>query len=136
MRFNCLLGEGLFLEKPRDDIRHLWIVITPPIGIPPEVVIENLTTKRPKTADVTVVLQPGDHLYISHPSLIYYADARQVKVELLLQISEMKTVLETPFSTEVLSRIQEGIFASPFTKPAIKKFCAEALNSLSQSQMF
>jgi mRNA-degrading endonuclease toxin of MazEF toxin-antitoxin module len=65
-------GDTFLTGDDEDEGYHLWIVLTPPIE--GEVVTVSVTTQR-KRSETLVVLKPGDHPFITHPSVIAYAYA-------------------------------------------------------------
>jgi len=124
-------GTCIFLEKPsRYSISHLWLVITEPSGEPPEVIIVNLTTFR-EGADTTVILNKGDHSYIKHETVVYYADARNVPLQLLERIAALdpNRIYDESCSEDLLVRIREGLLTSTFTPRKIKKKYRERFQS-------
>ncbi len=66
-------GQTILLPKPGSDIAHLWVVLTAP-DVTGTVVLVNFTTQRAHS-DPTLILQPGDHRFIKHPTAVHYADA-------------------------------------------------------------
>jgi hypothetical protein len=114
------LGDMVMLPKPGQKKEHPWALITAPDPQSGEAVMVNLTTQRPHS-DTTTVLQPGEHPFADHPTVVFYADARMVNV------SRLEGGLRQGFfrqhaalSPQVLQRIQSGLLASPFTPAKIK----------------
>lgn len=106
---------------------HLWVVIVELPGQPEKVVAVSLTSKRPDS-DTTVVLQSGDHRFIKHDTVVYYADARLFsKSDLISRIELRLFEPDEAFSEEKVKIIQRGLFASPFTPRDIKNLCAVAI---------
>jgi hypothetical protein len=126
MAFECKVGETLLLPKPSSQTRHLWVVATPQCEEPPRVVIVNITSLR-IGSDETIILDKGDHPFIDHPSVVYYTDAQIVTVKSLLDIYSIYGSKDQ-FAENVMSRIQEGFFNSPFARPRVVAFCKKALN--------
>ena len=123
MSYSLKIGDGIFLEKPdRYSISHLWLVITEPFGDPPKVIIVNLTTQR-DGSDTTVVLGAGDHPYVTHPSVVFFADARDVEVNHLERLVALdgSRLHGDPCSDELLTSIRDGLLESSFTPRKIKK---------------
>lgn len=103
---------------------HLWFVLTDPD--PSKVVAVRVVTTRPHT-DKTVVLAPGDHLFIRHESSVDYGSATFLVVRKLE--SAFKTGrchLQPDMSASLLGRVRQGLFASSRTTHAIVRYCREA----------
>jgi len=116
-------GDAAEMPKPGQAVPHLWIIVTDPLASSHEAVIVNVTTLR-QHSDTTVVLKPGDHPYIQHDSVIFYADAR------LADVRNIQAGIDGGWfrqydacSPALLKRIQEGLLASKFTRNKIKDFC-------------
>ena len=127
MIYSLKIGDCIFLETPgRYSISHLWLIITKPFGTPPKVIIVSLTTQR-DGSDTTVVLGPGDHSFISHPTVVFYADARDVEASLLERLVALddNRLHRDPCSEELLTRIRDGLIASSFTPRRIKKLFSD-----------
>lgn len=113
------LGDSFLLPKPDQDVSHLWVLVTEP-DVTGEAVMVNLTTQRPHS-DTTVVLQPGDHPFIRHPTVVNYSDARLVNApQLDAAINAGICRQLDPVTPAVLNRIQTGLLLSPFTPNKIK----------------
>jgi hypothetical protein len=117
-------GVCLLLPKPDKYAKdHLWIVLTDPHGDPPEVVMVSLTTKRPGS-DPTTVLEPGDHPFVKHETVVSYADARIVQAGALVAILALRRdARNDDCSDGLLARIRQGLLDSPFTPNKIKDYC-------------
>lgn len=102
---------------------HLWVVVCGPADDPPSVVIVSCTTRR-DWSDTTVVLDQGDHPFLSHETVIMYSDARIIPVRNIeMQFERRMIVIQPPMDEGVLRRIQEGVQVSPEATPKIKSFC-------------
>jgi hypothetical protein len=113
------LGDSFLLPKPGQETSHLWVIITEP-DVAGDAVMVNLTTQRPHS-DVTVVLQPGDHSFIRHPTVVNYSDARLVNTpQLDAAINAGICRQLDPVTPAVLKRIQTGLLLSPLTPNKIK----------------
>ena len=119
MKFEGVPGECILLPKASNEISHLWIIITEPIGDQKRVVIANLTSMR-SNSDQTVILKKGDHPFIQHDSIINYSDVRFVEVEKLINASAMFPV-QKEFDSNILNKIQKGLLPSPHTPLGIKE---------------
>lgn len=104
-----------FLNRSDEVITaHLWVIVSDPAADPERIILTNLTTRR-SGSDETCVLEPGDHPFVKHPTVIHYRQARLVglaSLEKLLRNGDIR--LAEGFSPEVLARIRAGFFRSPF----------------------
>jgi hypothetical protein len=119
-------GETFLMPAPGGAATpHLWIIITQPDPQTHECAIVSVTTLR-NSKDQTVILRVGDHPFIRHDSTIFYGDAmivdaRRLEAEIA---ADLALVLEKcPPAT--LKLVQDGVCASPFTRPKILRFCRE-----------
>jgi hypothetical protein len=120
------LGDSFLMRKPGHSSEHLWLLVTKPHPQTGVAIMVNVTTRRPHS-DTTTILSVGDHPFISRPSVVYYADAREVDTaNLALAIQCHAARLHQPFTQHVLAKIQPGIVSSPYTPRKIKTlFLAE-----------
>lgn len=111
MTASIALGEAFRLNSgalPAGDERHLMIVATDPTHPGGRVVVVRVTTFS-QYKDGECVLEPGDHPFIKHKSLVCYRDAILCKVGKVLEQLERGLMLrEGAVSPEVVDRIQEG----------------------------
>lgn len=108
------------LAKP-----HLWIVVTRPDPQTNLCAIVSVTTLR-NSKDQTVILRPGDHPFVRHDSTIFYGDAMIVNaLRLESEIAAGLALVRETCSERTLKLVQDGITASPFTRPKILRFCRE-----------
>ncbi len=83
-------------------------------------VIVNITSWR-EHKDQTLILQPGDHDFITKKSVIAYDNAcllQEWQVEFVLS----KGKQQPPASKELLRRIGDGLLRSPFTPRDVRDF--------------
>jgi|GEM_PF-621729 len=126
-QFSGSPGDTLWFRQMIHQVPHLYVVLTPPVDTPPVVVIVNLTTQTANSDD-TVVLLPGDHPFIRHPTAVNYRQARPASVELLKKEIDIDAArADAPFDPEVLKRIQDGVLQSRFTPRNIKKLFVRAM---------
>jgi len=79
------------------------------------VVIVSLTTLRPHS-DETVILQPGDHPFVQHPTCVYYSDARITTVARLeTALRHRQAFRREDMDAALVERIRDGLFRSAFT---------------------
>jgi hypothetical protein len=113
-------GDSLLLPKPGQTVAHLWVLLTDPDAATDEVLMVNLTTQRPHS-DTTVVLKPGDHPFVTHPTVVNFSDARLVKATVMQDyLSRGVYMRQAALSSAVLQRLQAGLLASPFTPNKFK----------------
>ena len=113
-------GQTVFIPGPPKQDLHLWVILTPPKGTPPRVLVANITTAR-TGSDTTCVLVPGDHRFIKTRSVVYYSKA------ILASPQNLEGAMRTwgksyPCSPALLKRIQDGLRGSPHTLPAHRAF--------------
>jgi hypothetical protein len=105
---------------------HLWIVITAPDPITRLCAIVSVTTLR-NSKDQTIILRPGDHPFIRHESTIFYGDAMIVDARKVDQDLVAGLVLaREKCPPQTLRLVQDGVAASPFTRPRLLRFCRDA----------
>ena len=84
-----------------------------------------LRTVRSYT-DPTVILQPGDHPFVSHPSAVHYSSACWFPMHRLARaIAVGECHLKADMSPALLRRVRDGLLASPFPVEVLKQFCRE-----------
>ena len=93
----------------------------------------NVTSKQ-SHSDTTLVLVPGDHRFIKHDSVIMYADAREMRIDLVEQALSIALGKPTnqfvcqahdPCTPALLERIRQGLLASKQTPKGIKQKCKD-----------
>ena len=128
-------GDAILMPKKYADATpHVWILLTDPAE--DQAAIVNVTTLR-NHPDQTVILKVGDHPYITHDSIIFYADARIVPVTPIEEGLKMNTPIFRKLescSTELIKRISEGVFASDFTPNKVIDYCAKQWGTEKPSQ--
>lgn len=104
---------------------HLWVVITDPDPDSHLCGIVSVTTLR-NNKDQTVILRVGDHPFIRHESTISYGDAMVVDARRIeSEIAAGLAVRRDPCPAATLKLIQQGVTASPFTRPKFRDFCCK-----------
>jgi hypothetical protein len=99
---------------------HLWIVVAGP-DLQGRIILVSVTTLR-SWRDQTMILQPGDHPYVRHPSVIFYKFAMESNAGTLQQwIDTGRADPQAACSAELLKLIQQGITASKSTPIGILK---------------
>jgi hypothetical protein len=114
--------------KSVNQTRHLWVVLTEPYGEPPRVALANLTSHK-DGIDETVVLEAGEHSFIRRKTVVNYAAAQIVSATKLEQLIEADLTIphRELCSDELLEKIRQGVFDSPFASPKFQKYCRERL---------
>lgn len=104
---------------------HLWIIVTQPDLQTRECAIVSVTTLR-HSKDQTVILRVGDHPFIRHDSTIFYGDAMIVDARRLeAEIAAGLALVREKCPPTTLKLVQDGVGASPFTRPKLLRFCRE-----------
>jgi len=97
---------------------HLWVILWGPAG-PAEAYLAVMLTTLRAHSDRTCVLQPGDHPFIQHDTVVSYRDVLRLTGEKLAERSaEGKAKPRDPVDAGVLERIRAGFFASSRTQHA------------------
>jgi hypothetical protein len=119
-------GDTLLIPAPGSGVTpHLWIIVTEPAPDSHRCVIVSVTTLR-YNKDQTVTLGPGDHPFVRHPSVVFYADAqivdvRQLRADVIARVAEAREAC----SSDLLKLVQAGVSASPFTPKKVLTFCRQ-----------
>ncbi len=122
-------GETLVLPSPNFETPHLWILVTDPVGEPPQTIIGAVSTKR-FYKDSTVVLSPGDRPWVRYASVISYDHALIPEIHYLNEaVSWRIAELRQPCTPDVLRRVQDGLLSSPRTPKRVKRFYEDWLCS-------
>ena len=103
----------------RDGRLHLWVVCSDCGAALREVVVVSITTVYDdQRQDTTCVLDVGDHDFIRHTSIVFYALA-EVRALATLEsaIADGRLKRGAPFREDVLDRIVRGFAASRETPP-------------------
>lgn len=116
----------IFVERGIDAHRHLWAVISDPlIDVAAPVVIVSFTTYK-KGKDGTCILQPGDHPFIKHCTVVNYRGAVDVSNSGLEGCANNSSlVLQGRLKPPVLERIREGAAVSPFIPEGCRKILSD-----------
>lgn len=103
---------------------HLWIVVTQPdeAGLCVIVMVTTLRADR----DQTLILRSGDHPFIRHDSVVSYGDAQIIDARgVESAIARGEAARKERCSPGTLRLIQDGLLASPFTRPKVLRFCRD-----------
>jgi len=109
----------------KDQTKHLHVVLNDPKpynDFPATVGVLSLSSTL--KADTTVVLKPGDHPFVKRETFVVFAWAKVIDAaKLEVNIQRDGTIKhQDDCSAELLERIRQGVYASPFSKPAIKDY--------------
>lgn len=118
-------GDTFLKDDENQEKFHLWIVVTPPVG--GEIVTVCLVTAT-KYYERLVVLNQGDHEFITHESAIGYRHStiRQVDdIEAAIQAGKAK--MRSPISPGILKRIQDGLLDSDFTPNGVRFYFRQVM---------
>ena len=110
-------GRTILFQPSSSQKRHLWLILTDPIGSSREVIAVMVRSRKQYT-DHTVVLQKGDHPFVRHSTSVEYSTAARFKVSRLQRGS-----LESDMDPDLLQRVRDGLLRSPYTVRAIKRLC-------------
>ena len=87
--------------------------------------IASVTTLR-KSKHQTVILRVGGHPFIRHQSTVFDGDAMVVDaLRLDFEIAAGLALAQEKCPSATLKLVQDGLSASPFTRPKILRFCRE-----------
>lgn len=104
------LGDTFHWQSGMSAYPHFYIVMAEDTS-DGQVLVVNATTKR-NTSDLSCILNPADHNYIKHDSVINYADARELDKNSLdtwiNNPNDPDIKPDNPVSANVLSRILAG----------------------------
>lgn len=113
-------GFTFLSPTPSYDTEHLYVVIA--VIDASEVLFVNITSKK-QNSDRSCELTKGDHPFITHESVINYADAKKAQINMLesaIKNNIMKS--HQPVSPELLGRILNGALESPLFPEGMKKY--------------
>ncbi len=121
---NIVQKNTILVPIPSPSCKHLFIVLTSPEGVPPVVVMVNITTRRP-TSDATVILTPGDHSFVRQESVVAFEHASLFEVDKLESGLSNGRISKYPDINEALFiAVKQGLLTSPRTPQNIKKYCS------------
>ena len=85
-------------------------------------VIVSVTTLR-NALDQTLILRAGDHPFIRHESVVFFADARIVNgARLQMLVDEYRMRTHQPCATWLIDEVEAGLKASPYTPKKVLTF--------------
>lgn len=104
------LGDTYIIEG------HLWIVVSDPVA-DGSVAMVNLTSHKPP-CDETCILNPGDHPFVRHKTIVKYCWATMVTPQKQVEVTR-RFPARAPVGGALLAKIQRGALTSEATKPKI-----------------
>jgi hypothetical protein len=114
-------ADTLLIPTPNSS-NHLFVVVTQKQVHTNSVIIVCFETAK-SHPDRTVILNPGDHPFITHQTFVGYRHARIVSADDLIRYVEYGTAFpRDPCSIELLEKIREGVCRSKFTPNLVKEF--------------
>lgn len=121
-------GTAFYWKKSASERSHLFFILTEPDELDQILVVVAVhvtgKTDRGLGADPTVILDVGDHPFITKPSVIAYKKADFFAVEKLLRyINEEKSLEVDELDDFLFRRIQKGLLESEQTPIRIQKYC-------------
>ncbi len=120
-------GDAFLAGDDEDRDLHLWIVVTSPSQ--GEVVTVSVTFRRLRS-ETLVILQPGDHPFVRHESVVAYSFARVRSVDDIEDaLASGVFVKKEPTSCELLKRVQAGLVDSDFTPNGVRHFYRDVSGS-------
>lgn len=102
-----------FINNNPSSYPHLWVLTAGPT-VADEFLIFNLTSHT-SGCDETCLVQPGEHPFVRHLSVVRYQRGRLLPRQLLEDPASL-CAWNTPIGATLLQRIQAGALASRFTK--------------------
>lgn len=106
---------------------HLYIVLTDPEPDTQKAACVNLTSRK-ANCDITVVLRPRDHPFVTHESVVWYGKAQILDMTLVEKLVQMKTgeficKMQEPCSEALLKRVCDGLMESEDVEHGVKEYC-------------
>lgn len=119
-------GSTFLLASTGDGALHLHIVVFDADASGTTLIV-NLTTQRDHP-DTTVVLNAGDHPFVNHPTIVYFAEAQITKMDHLEQTVKIGIAkLRDPLDSKKLEIVRTGFSVSPYAAKYIQRYCAERM---------
>ncbi len=126
-------GDCILIETNHDGggriVSHLFVIILECEDHTRNTIIVNVQSIRGNKYDKTVILSPGDHPFIQHPSYINYSLAQIVSLDDLEQKLNNRTAkVISPISSAIFQKICDGILRSRFTPEEVKDLYQDHLH--------
>jgi hypothetical protein len=123
-------GDTFLIPERTDGTEHLYVVLTDPEPGSNRAVCVNFTGKT-VYSDTTLVLNVGDHPFITKETVVFYQRAKFLNlsaVEAALNAHTNGIVCKPhdPCDGPLLERIRDGLLRSKLTPKDIKRYCEAA----------
>lgn len=113
-------GDTFLTDDGDEENFHLWIIITPPNE--GEVITVCVVTAH-KRSERLVVLNSGDHPFITHESVIAYGWSKIRAVgDIEAAFAAKAAKLREPISPAILKRAQDALLDSDFTPNGVRHY--------------
>ena len=112
-------GDTILTSTPNNPTRHLWIILA--ITDNGKLLSVNLMDSE-NTHENTVILNKGDHPFVSKPTAIKFSAARELDPQKIQDaISNGMVIPHFPISPELLEEAKRGFLASPYFPESLKR---------------
>jgi hypothetical protein len=111
-----------FLVVNEYKVKHLYVIVSDPEQNAEEVYLV-MVSSHETHKDETCILEAGDHLRITHRSVVVYQRPPAVITSvsrLKSQVENKSIVTQPPVSESVLTKIRQGCTKSDFVPPRIE----------------
>ncbi len=108
-------GATFIIPDPRGRLDpHLWVIVSDPSQDPDDILIVNFTTRTDR-CDESCNVEPGEHPFVKHRTVVEYRGAKRVSAPQLDQLlAGTQFELREPVSQELLTRMRAGAAVSEF----------------------
>lgn len=123
--FKALPKNTIHMPTSGVQSKHLFIVLTPPDGIPPKIVLVNISTRQARSDTTTIVLA-GEHPFLTNQeSIIRYDQAEIVDANTLINAVNTKNEYchRVDISDNLHERICNGLLQSDETPQEVIDYC-------------
>lgn len=118
-------GDTFYLTRETGQQPHLWVLLWGPSGADDGFLAAYFTTLRPHS-DPTCVINGGEHPFVRHDTAVCYSDVRSItQAQLDVAMIHRAAFPREPVSADLLKRIRDGFFASPYTVRAFVRRARE-----------
>ena len=119
-------GATFIIPDPRGRLDpHLWVIVSDPSQDPDDVLIVNFTTRTDRS-DESCNVEPGEHPFVKHRTVVEYRGAKRVSARQLDQLlANTRLELREPVSQELLARIRAGAAISDFIPYGARRLLEE-----------
>jgi mRNA-degrading endonuclease toxin of MazEF toxin-antitoxin module len=114
-------GDAFMIDDDDETKEHLHVVLTKPAA-DGEVITVPICTRH-RWSEVLVCVEPGDHPFIEHSSIVAYRHARIRKCASIQRAIECgKARSKEHVSESLLARMQAGLLDSDFVANEVRAF--------------